>query len=167
LIKSRITKYGKSLWRNTLAFRSFQISQTTINASEANPFRCKLGPSANEEGPPIALGANHECQANPLKAWTTFQFFLLQIEGLEEGTVYLTDDCFSIGAQSDFLNQTNVTCLSSKRKTEEKMRLGAPMSSFQSVLIKPKNYGRSFVSQPPLAGSMGCCCFWAYTRNPA
>jgi hypothetical protein len=26
LIKSRITKYGKSLWRNTLAFYSFQIS---------------------------------------------------------------------------------------------------------------------------------------------
>jgi hypothetical protein len=57
LIKSRTTKYGKSLWRNTLAFRSFQIFQTTSNASEANPFRCRLGPFANED--------HHSCMSRP------------------------------------------------------------------------------------------------------
>jgi hypothetical protein len=29
--------------------RSFQISQTTSKTSEANPFRCGLGPSANKD----------------------------------------------------------------------------------------------------------------------
>jgi hypothetical protein len=29
----------------------------------------------------------------------------------KKGTVYLTDICFSIRAQADFLNQANVTCV--------------------------------------------------------
>jgi hypothetical protein len=39
LIESKITTNGESLLRKTLAFLSFQISQTTRKASEDNPFR--------------------------------------------------------------------------------------------------------------------------------
>jgi hypothetical protein len=49
LILSTITKDGETLWRNTLALRSFQISHTVSKTKEANPFLWGLDPSAMED----------------------------------------------------------------------------------------------------------------------
>jgi hypothetical protein len=49
LILSRITKVGESFLWKTLAFCSFQISQTVSNASDANPFLWGLCPSTKED----------------------------------------------------------------------------------------------------------------------
>jgi hypothetical protein len=59
LILSNKTKDGDSLLWNTLAFRSCQISQTVSKVRVANPFRCKLGPSAKDAHHSSTLRSPH------------------------------------------------------------------------------------------------------------